>query len=207
MSARKRKTIVYIDGFNLFHALKESKLRKYYWLDIQSLSLRLMSEMQRLLIVKYFTSRVTTDPNERKRQNTYLEALETLKCVEIQYGKFTSDEWECFRCHETYPINHEKQTDVNIAVSLLVDAQEDHFDDAILISADSDLVRPVRYINESYPHKRMIVGFPPGRHSADLAPAASKVFHIGANHCASAQLPQTLLSKSGYPLERPMSWQ
>lgn len=178
MASTKRKTIVYIDGFNLFHGLKESGLKRYYWLDVYVLALKLMSPTQTLTAVKYFTSRVTSDPHEQKRQNTYLEALETLKHVEIQYGKFTSDKWECFKCHRSFPIYHEKQTDVNIAISLLVDAQEDSFDDAILISADSDQVGTVQYVKDSYPHKRVIVGFPPGRNSSDLEPVASKTFHL-----------------------------
>ena len=177
MALTKRKTIVYIDRFNLFHALKEMHWKKYYWLDISTLSLKLMSDVQVLVAVKYFTSRVTGDPHEQKRQSTYLEALETLKYVEIEYGKFTSDQWECFKCHKTYPIYHEKQTDVNIAVSLLAGAQDDFFDDAILISADSDQVKTVEHVTKSYPHKRVIVGFPPGRTSSDLSPLASKVFH------------------------------
>jgi len=207
MSPTRRKTIVYIDGFNLFHALKEMHWKKYYWLDVYALSLKLLSEVQILIAVKYFTSRVRGDSYEQKRQGTYLEALETLRYVEIQYGKFTSDQWECFKCHKTYPIYHEKQTDVNIAVSLLADAQEDYFDDAILISADSDQVRTVEYVRKTYPYKRVIIGFPPGRTSSDLSPLANKVFHLGATHFSVAQLPEQLPSKSGFLLKRPLSWQ
>ncbi|MBZ5694368.1 MAG: NYN domain-containing protein [Acidobacteriia bacterium] len=208
MASGKRRTIVYIDGFNLFHGLKKMGWKRFYWLDVHALSRRLLSDFQVLVIVKYFTSRVTSDPHEQKRQNTYLEALETLPDIEIEYGKFTSDQWECFKCHKIYPIYHEKQTDVNIAVSLLVDAQEDHFDDAILITADSDLVRPVSYVKNSYPDKRVIVGFPPGRHTNDLEPPiANKNVHL--NHSgffSTCQLPEEVKSKSGFPLTRPKSW-
>jgi NYN domain-containing protein len=206
MSSTKRKTIVYIDGFNLFHALKEMHWKKYYWLDISAFSLNLLNGVQTLLAVKYFTSRVTSDPNEQKRQNTYLEALETLKNVEIQYGKFTSDQWECFRCHRRYPIYHEKQTDVNLAVSLIGDAQEDYFDDAIIISADSDQARTMEYVRKTYPYKMVTIGFPPGRSSADLSPLPNKVLHLGSTHFSSTQLPEELPSKTGFVLKRPHSW-
>jgi hypothetical protein len=136
-----------------------------------------------------------------------LDALDTLKNVEIQYGKFTSDQWECFRCHKVYPIYHEKQTDVNIATALLIDAQEDNFSDALLITADTDLVGPVGYITRSYPSKRMIVAFPPGRHSADLAPPiASKDVHLQKKEFENSQFPEQVKSKSGFMLEKPKSW-
>ena len=207
MAAGKRRTIIYIDGFNLFHALKAMRWKRFYWLDLCALSHRLMGQMQVLRKVKYFTSRVTTDPHEQKRQNTYLEALETLKNLEIQYGKFTSDQWECFKCHAVYPIYHEKQTDVNIATALLIDAQEDHFDDAVLITGDSDLVGPVRYITKCYQDKRVIVAFPPGRHTADLEPpVASKTVHLQRPEFAESQLPQEVTSKNGFKLTKPISW-
>lgn len=207
MRATKRRTIVYIDGFNLFNALKERKWRSLYWLNIAAFAGLLMSDVQVLVGVKYFTSRVVTDPQEQKRQNTYLDAVQTLRNVEIQYGKFTSDQWQCFRCHKIYPIYHEKQTDVNIATALLIDAQEDNFDDALLVTADSDLVGPVGHITKSYPAKRVIVAFPPGRHSSDLEPPlASKNVHLQKKEFESSQFPTKVESRSGFMLEKPKSW-
>jgi hypothetical protein len=207
MSSTKRRTIVYIDGFNLFHGLKDMKWKRLYWLDVSAFAQRLIGDIQVLVKVKYFTARVTTDPHEQKRQNTYLDALETIKNLEIQYGKFTSDQWECFRCHKTYPIYHEKQTDVNIAAALLIDAQEDNFDDAMLITGDSDQVGPVQYITKCYVDKRVIVAFPPGRHTADLEPpVASKTVHLQRKEFEASQFPEQVKSKSGFILERPKSW-
>jgi hypothetical protein len=207
MASHKRKTIFYIDGFNLFHGLKEMRWKRFYWLDVTALAQTLVSDIQVLTKVKYFTSRVTTDPHEQKRQNTYLEALETRKNLEIQYGKFTSDQWHCFRCDARYPIYHEKQTDVNIATALLIDAQEDRFDDAVLITADSDLVGPVRYITQHYTDKRVIVAFPPGRHTADLEPPiATKTVHLQKPEFAQSQLPTEVTSRAGFKLTKPLSW-
>jgi hypothetical protein len=184
------------------------KWKKYYWLDISALSQRLVrNDVETSFSVKYFTSRVLTDAHEQKRQNTYLEALETLKNVEIQYGNFTSDLYECFRCHKTHPVYHEKQTDVNIAAALLIDAQEDRFDDAILVTADSDQVGPVRHITECHPDKRVIVAYPPGRHSADLEPPVStKSFHLQRKEFEECQLPPEVKSKNGFMLQKPISW-
>lgn len=208
MSSTKRKTIVYVDGFNLFHALKEMHWKKYYWLDLACFSQKILSPMQTLVVVKYFTSRAIGDPQEQKRQNTYIEALETLAGrLEIQYGKFTSDDWGCSGCGKIMKVHQEKQTDVNIAVSLLTDGQEDRFDDAILITADSDQMGAVQYVTTTYPDKRVIVAFPPGRSSKDLqCPVASKICHLGQKEFRESQFPDEVISKTGYPLVRPHSW-
>ncbi len=207
MSTTKRKTIVYIDGYNLFHALKDMRWKKYYWLDLNAFSLKLLSEMQTLTRIRYFTSRSISDPHERKRQNTYIEALETIRYIDIQYGKFTSDDWGCHVCGRIEKIHHEKQTDVNIAVALLTDAQEDLFDDAILVTADSDQVRTVKYIKDAYPYKRVIVAFPPGRHTTDLEPpVATKNYHLEERKFAESQFPNEVTSKTGFKLTRPHSW-
>lgn len=204
MSTTKRKTIVYIDGFNLFHSLKDMRWKKYYWLDLHAFSLKLLSDMQILMQIRYFTSRGIDDPHGQKRQNTYIEALETFKDIDIQYGKFTSDDWGCSDCGKIQQINHEKQTDVNIAVSMISDAQDDKFDDAILITADSDQIPTVRYIRNAYPEKRVIIGFPPGRYSTDLAPVANRTFQIQKS--TLQQLPEELKSKANFTLTRPKTW-
>jgi hypothetical protein len=207
MYSSKRKAIVYVDGFNLFHALKEMRWKKYYWLDLVCFSLKLMTPMQALVKVRYFTSRVINDPHGQKRQNTYIEALETLKNIDIQYGKFTSDDWGCRHCGRIEKIHHEKQTDVNMAVSLMSDAQDGFFDDAILVTADSDQVPTVSYITKTYPDRRIIVAFPPGRHSADLEPPIStKTVHLQRNSFADSQLASEVKSKTGFMLSRPKSW-
>ena len=52
-------------------------------------------------------------------------------------------------------------TDVNIAVELLVDAQDNKIDTAIIVSGDSDLTRPIEVVLQRYSNKRVIIAFPP----------------------------------------------
>lgn len=82
------RIIVYIDGFNLYFGLKQKGWKKFYWLNVSKLAQSLLKPDQDLNKVKYFTSRVSSPPDKVKRQGTYIEALETLKDVEIFYGKY-----------------------------------------------------------------------------------------------------------------------
>ena len=70
-------------------------------------------------------------------------------------------------------------TDVNIAVRLLGDAQEDVFDTAILVSADGDLAGPMEAVLDRYKGKRVVAVFPPGRRSDRLRGAATAGFTVG----------------------------
>jgi hypothetical protein len=204
---KPRTTIVYIDGYNLFHALKEQKWKKYYWLDLWKFGKGILFPEQVLSQVKYFTSRVNHDPHEQIRQNSYIEALETLHDVDIQYGNFMSDRWECEICHKWSPVHNEKQTDVNIAISLIGDAQDGNFKDAFLITADSDQVGTIRYVREHYPDLRIIAAFPPKRSSNELKSATPLTYHLREKHFVACQFPDQIKSQKGFILTRPMSWQ
>jgi uncharacterized LabA/DUF88 family protein len=97
-------------------------------------------------------------------------------------------------------------TDVNIATHLLVDAYDDHYDTAIIVSGDSDLTTPVRQIRNRFPNKRLIIAFPPTRRSAELKKAAHGHFVIGADKLRQNLLPNEIKTPSGYVLKRPNRW-
>ena len=97
-------------------------------------------------------------------------------------------------------------TDVNIAVELLGDAQDDAFDTAVIISGDSDLTPPVLATLNRYPEKRVIVAFPPARHSSQLEHAATAAFTIGRKKLKDSQLPEEIVKPDGFVLRRPTEW-
>lgn len=134
-----KKVIAYIDGFNLYYGLKESGLKKYYWLNVYSLCEKLLNEDSTLTKVKYFTATVSRPKDKKERHTTYIQALETISNVEIIKGKYRADEHPC-ECGKIVYIVKEKMTDSNIAVNMLIDAYQDNYDTALLVSGDSDLV-------------------------------------------------------------------
>ena len=201
--------MVYVDGFNLYYAMKSKGWRKYYWLDLRRLSENMLRAHQELAGVRYFTSRLAAhsgDPHKPKRQNIFLEALGTLPDLDIHYGQYFTKQRECFKCGATWDTHEEKMTDVNIAVELLCDAQDDRFDTAIIISADSDLTAPARTVRQRYSDKRVVVAFPPDRHSVHLKEVASATFHIGRKILQDSQLPDQVTKPDGFALHRPAKW-
>lgn len=209
MFQQTQRVITYIDGFNLYFGLKEKMWQKYYWLDVRKLSLNLLKPNQVLTSVKYFTSRISSlkiDSGKSKRQNVYLEALETLKDTRIFYGKYETDFLVCPNCGKQNFFPKEKQTDVNIANELLTDAHLNNFDTAILISGDSDLLAPVKSIVRTFNSKSIIIAFPPRRVSVDLKNSGAFSYYINRRLLAISQLPNEIKKADGFVLIRPSQW-
>lgn len=201
-----QKVITYIDGFNLYFGLKTAYGRKYHWLDLEKLSQSLLKPEQELVAVKYFTSRVHGYPSKIKRQETYLEALGTSPFCHIYFGQFLVNDHTCPECGNVEHIPSEKMTDVNIATHMLVDAFENSFDVAILISGDSDLSGPVKELNRLFPSKKVVVAFPPQRVSFELKQIAHAYFMIGRSKFDQSQFPDVVTKPDGYKLKRSSSW-
>ena len=204
-----RRVAVYVDGLNLYYGLKSRRWRRYYWLDLRRLAERLLRPGQQLAMVRYFTARFepqADDPDQHIRQDTYLRALETLPGLTIQYGYHLPKARTCSQCGDVWGTYEEKMTDVNIAVALLGDAQDDVFDTAIIISADSDLTGPVSAVRRRYPGKRIVVAFPPNRASKQLRGVASTTFTLGRKLISDSQLPPQVVKPDGYVINKPSYW-
>ncbi len=201
-----RRITAYIDGFNLYYGLKEKGWRWFYWLNLRALIEKFLKPEQILGKVKYFTSIVNEPPDKHNRQNRYLEALQTLSNLEIFYGHYLKDEVQCHTCGHIHVTYHEKMTDVNIAVEMITDAFSDRFDTALLVSADSDLVSPIRRTKELFAGKRIVVLFPPGRSSKALIREADGYAYIGADKLSKSLFPEKVMKPDGYVLRRPKNW-
>ena len=201
-----QRVIAYVDGFNLYFGLKERRWRRYYWLNIKELVTSLLKENQQLIVTKYFTARISGPPDKQKRQSIFLEALSTLSDFEIFYGHYLSSLVSCNKCGRNWRDFEEKMTDVNIATEILADAFEDRFDTAILISADSDLVPPVRKIKAIFPKKRIVVFFPPDRFSMHLKNSADVQLGLGRGSFAKSQFPDQIQKADSVLLTRPSQW-
>jgi uncharacterized LabA/DUF88 family protein len=198
---------VYVDGFNLYFGLMEAGFQQYRWLNVKALAQNLLKPGQELNEVKYFTARVANNPDKQKRQSTYLEALYE-SGVTIFYGQYQMNTVECRRCGHVWPDANEKMTDVNIATQLLVDAYNDKYDVAMLISGDSDLVPPIKAVHENFLNKRVFVAFPPKRHNNTVAIVAKGSLIVGRKKLAESQLPEVIQKVSdGFILKRPADWQ
>ena len=203
---QKERVQVYVDGFNLYFGMLEAGYDYCKWLNLNLLAKSLLKPNQELVCVKYFTSRVSDNPDKQKRQTIYIEALET-EGIHIQFGHYQRNSIECKRCGNIWASYNEKMTDVNIATQLLNGAYQDQYDMAMLISGDSDLVPPIRQIHALFPSKRVFVAFPPKRHNQSVALAAKGSLTIGRKKLVESQFAETVMKRDGFILRKPADWQ
>lgn len=199
------RLIAYIDGYNLYYGLRSKDWKWAYWLNLQAMAQHLLKPSQQLVEVKYFTAIVKKPEERRRRQATFLEALGTLSDFKIFYGHFLSNPVTCSRCGHSHEAYHEKMTDVNIAIELMTDALQDRMDTAFLVSADSDLLGVVNKVHELF-KTRVVVAFPPERHSNALKQACDGHLHIGRSVLAKSLFPDEVVKPDGFVLRRPNRW-
>lgn len=202
---KQERVIVYVDGFNLYFGMLEAGYGHCKWLDVKRLIENLIKPDQSLQAVKYFTSRVSNNPDKQKRQTTYIEALESTG-VQITYGRYQVNDVECHRCGNIWREPNEKMTDVNIATQIIIDAYQDKYDAAILISGDSDLVPPIRSVHENFKNKRVSVFFPPKRFNNSVAAVAKGSMTLGRKKLTDSQFPDDVIKSDGFVLKRPAEW-
>ena len=151
------RVIAYIDGFNLYFGLKEKGWRCYYWIDIHLLCQNLLRSPQHLIQVKYFTSRIKSPPDKKKRQSTFLEALKTTRGIIPWYGIYQTKPVPCEKCSHINNIPEEKMTDVQISSEMVSDAHLNKYDTALLMTGDRDLVPAIEKVRADFPKKRVVV--------------------------------------------------
>lgn len=201
----KKKVNLYIDGFNLYFGLRSLGNRQRRWLSLMDIGRQLCRSDQELGEVKYFTARIKGgDTAKIKRQSTYLEALQS-QGVQIIYGKYQQKMITCPVCKKKYPRYEEKESDVNLGASLLVDAAAGQADYYLVVSGDSDLIRPMELARDVYGQKIVPV-FPPNRHSSEIKRRMGKYIPMSEALVRKCQLPKLIKKPDGFELRRPKKW-
>ena len=206
------RTVVYVDGFNLYYgALKRTSWK---WLDLVALFEKVLQPRHRILAIKYFTARVSgtiNDPAKPQRQDVYLRALQQYRpVVEVFLGHFLSHK---VRAHLVQPLGgrhtvevvrtEEKGSDVNLAVHLLNDAWLDAYDCAVVVSNDSDIAEAMRLVKL---HRGKRIGLiTPGRSRPSRQLMAHTDFSrsIRDNALERSQLPDPI---PGTNIRKPARW-
>lgn len=205
------RTIVYVDGFNLYYG--SLKGTNYKWLDLPRLFRLILPDFHDITKIKYFTAPLSQriSIGDAAKQKIYLTALRSY-CpdLEIILGYFSTRE-KCVQLSKpigdikkTWIINtEEKETDVNIAVHVLNDGWRDEFDCAVIVSNDSDLTESIR-LTKLISRKMVGVIFPYRKgKSVRLSRLADFQLEIRNKALARSQLPSPIPNTSIY---KPKTW-
>jgi hypothetical protein len=153
-SSAMTRTIVYVDGFNLYYRAVKGTAHK--WLDIVALCRKALPATNKIVAVNYYTAHVSGrhDAASPHRQQAYLRALATLPEIRIHLGNFiTHPKWAglappvpSFKPEPSVlsisptPVfayvwkTEEKGSDVKLAAHLVRDGLHGDFDEAAVLT-------------------------------------------------------------------------
>lgn len=210
----RERVAVYVDGFNLYHALDDLQDPRLKWLNLKRLADLLVSRRsQQVVLVRYFTAFAnhfapTSERDKLLRHRAYVAAL-AAKGVQVHLGTFAKrDRYFSGRGYKArWRRYEEKQTDVAIGVRLLDDAYQDRFDRALVVGVDSDLVPAFAAVRAAFPQKSLVSVAPPKRaHHRDIQSVATDTVVIKVSQVEKALFGERVVSGGRVVARRPAAY-
>jgi uncharacterized LabA/DUF88 family protein len=188
----------YVDGFNLYHAIKPLACPELKWLNLRALAASFLEKHEELAEVTYFTAMLVWDAEKCRRHRAYIDAL-CAYGVNVIESRFIKRNRFCAQYDRYCGFHEEKQTDVAIAVKILRDAHSSSIKRAILVTADSDQIPLVRELRNSFPQLSVEIAAPPGRmrEARELCKAASRFSEISPGRLRTCLLPRNVVDDRG----------
>ncbi len=201
----RKRARLYVDGFNLHHAILDLNRRELLWLDLMALGRALVVPGERMAGVTWVSAH---RPQRRDRMEALLAYEEALRArgVRCLMGHFVVHADHCHACGHQWMDATEKQSDVNLALAVAADAAADKLDVAYILTTDGDHAATTRFLHEGYPHIRVVSVAPPARgHNRQLLEWAHARTEVEVGMLERCGLPERILTRSGY-VERPNAW-
>lgn len=172
----RMRTIVYIDGYNLYHAIDSlSRARpgaraedKHFlkWLDLQKLAHYYSGNGTDAIENIYYFSAYARHISQSKvaRHRDYIRVLEQrgVQFIEGEFKwkgrKWVQDQQGNFIQKDAF---EEKESDVNVAIHIVRDALLKRMDKALVITNDSDIAPAIRMAREHNPRLKVKIITPP----------------------------------------------
>ena len=150
-----RRGALYVDGFNLYHPIHETGMNHLKWSCLWKLG-EMLCNPEGLKLVKVVFCTAVPDhlPGSFERHLMYNNAISS-RGVKILRGHHVPADG-------SYT---EKQSDINVALSVICDGEDDEYDAAFLLSADSDQVATAKFFNSRLAPKgkMLFAAIPPGQ--------------------------------------------
>jgi uncharacterized LabA/DUF88 family protein len=189
-----KRAMFYVDGFNLYHSIKDLRDEKLKWLSLSQLAhLLIPKNDEKVVGIKYFSALAhKRGLPSVKRHEAYMTFLKS-EGVECILGRFKGQPRTCRNCGNSWKHPEEKETDVNIAVHMVADGYDDRYDVCYLISADTDLVPPLQMIKKNLNTKTIVAVSPPNRpHGQHIRSIAHRALKLNSKQIERCRLPEKM---------------
>ncbi len=173
MTDKTDRTMVFIDGSNLYHSLKGSFQRTD--IDIGKFCQRLL-EKRRLIRIYYYNAVVgrREEPERYQRQQAFFASVNTIPYCELRLGRLVYNNWP-----NSPP--YEKGVDIQLTTDLLTHSFKNNYDVAILVAGDTDYVGALQAVKDNGKNVEVAL-FGRERTSVPLRDVADRIITIDGRY-------------------------
>ena len=163
------RVMVFIDGSNLYHSLKNHFGRTD--LDIGKFCRKLLGR-SRLTRIYYYNAKVgfKEEPERYRQQQAFFTGVNAVPYSELRLGRLVYTNWPSVPPYE-------KGIDVQLATDLVTHSFKGNYDVAILVAGDNDFVGAIQAVKDNGKHVEVALFGREGT-SRQLRRVADKVITI-----------------------------
>ena len=165
------KVMVFIDGSNLYHSLKNYFGRTD--IDIGKFSRKLLGRRQ-LVRIYYYNARVgqKEEPERYRQQQTFFASVNAIPYSELRLGRLVYTNWPSVPPYE-------KGIDIQLATDMITHSYKNNYHAAILVAGDNDYVGALQAVKDNGKHVEVALFGRPGT-SRQLRTVADRVITINS---------------------------
>ncbi len=169
MGDRTDRVMIFIDGSNLYHSLKNFFKRTD--IDIGKLGNKLL-DRRRLIRIYYYNAKVglKEEPQRYRDQQAFFASISAIPYCELRLGRLVYINWP-----NTPP--YEKGVDIQLATDIITHSFKNNYDVAVLVAGDNDYVGALQAVKDNGKNVEVAL-FGKERTSRQLRVAADKVITI-----------------------------
>ena len=141
MRSKTEKVMIFIDGSNLYHSLKNFFKRTD--IDIGKLGNKLMGKRQ-LVRIYYYNAKVgiKEEPDRYREQQKFFAGVSAIPYCELRLGRLVYNNWP-----NSPP--YEKGVDIQLATDMITHSFKGNYDVAVLIAGDNDYVGALQAVKDN----------------------------------------------------------
>ena len=163
------RVMIFIDGSNLYHSLKNIFGRTD--LDLGKFC-RILLGRRKLARIYYYNARVgiKEEPERYKQQQAFFAGINAIPYSELRLGRLVYNNWPSVPPYE-------KGIDVQLATDMITHSFRSNYDVAVLVAGDNDFVGALQAVKDNGKHVEVALFGKEGT-SYQLRRVADKVITI-----------------------------
>jgi uncharacterized LabA/DUF88 family protein len=163
--------MIFIDGSNLYHSLKNFFRRTD--IDIGKLTKKLLDK-RRLVRIYYYNAKVgfKQEPGRYREQQAFFASVSAIPYCELRLGRLVYNNWPNIPPYE-------KGVDIQLATDMITHSFKNNYDVAVLAASDTDYVGALQAVKDNGKHVEVAL-FGKERTSHELRVVADKVVTVNS---------------------------